>query len=145
MRTYNDEPRGYTIANVRRLNATSNLNYTIIVNPDSGPGNDSLPNLDYLPAIQELNAYPNTRTVGYVRTDYGNRNLSDVLQDISTYAGWANSSQGIQMHGIFFDEAAHDYTPEVAEYMRTANNAVKASSGFAGDNTVSAISTSTNA
>jgi hypothetical protein len=76
--------------------------------------------------------------VGYVRTDYGNRNLSDVLQDISTYSGWANSSQGIQMHGIFFDEAAHDYTPEVAEYYREANDAVKAAPGFASDKTASA-------
>ena len=80
--------------------------------------------------------------MGYVRTGYGNRNLSDVLQDISTFSGWANSSQGIQMHGIFFDEAAHEYTPEVAEYMRTANNAVKAASGFAGDKTVRAAYTS---
>ena len=104
-----------------------------------------MPNLDYLPAIQKLNSYPNTRTVGYVRTDYGNRNLSDVLQDISTYAGWANSSQGIGMHGIFFDEAAHEFTPEVAEYMRTANDAVKAASGFAAENIVSATSTSSNA
>jgi hypothetical protein len=83
--------------------------------------------------------------VGYVRTDYGNRNLSDVLQDISTYSGWANSRQGIQMHGIFFDEAAHDYTSEVAEYYRTANDAVKTAPGFAGDKTVSAMSTSSNA
>ena len=80
-----------------------------------------------------------------MRTDYGNRNLSDVLQDISTYSGWANSSQGIQMHGIFFDEAAHEYTPEVAEYMRTANDAVKAASGFSSDKTVRAISKSSNA
>ena len=45
------------------------------------------------------------------------------------------------MHGIFFDEAAHEFTPEVAEYMRTANDAVKAASGFAAENIVSAICT----
>jgi len=129
--------RPYTVADSRRLNATSELNYTIIVNPDSGPGDSSLPNADYLPAIQRLNAFPNTRTVGYVRTTYGNRSLDDVLQDISTYSGWANSSQGIEMHGIFFDEAAHEYTAEVAEYMQTANDAVKAASGLAGDRIVS--------
>ena len=49
------------------------------------------------------------------------------------------------MHGIFFDEAAHEFTPEVAEYMRTANDAVKAASGFAGENTVSAASRFSNA
>jgi hypothetical protein len=127
----------YVVANFLRLNATSDLNYTIIVNPDSGPGDTALPNADYLPAIQKLNAFPNARTVGYVRTTYGNRSLDDVLQDISTYAGWANSSQGIEMHGIFFDEAAHEWTAEVAEYMQTANDAVKAASGISGDKTVS--------
>lgn len=121
------------------LNATSDVNYTIIVNPDSGPGNTSLPNDDYLPAIQRLNSYPNARTVGYVRTNYSNRALDDVLQDITTYSGWANSSQGIQMHGIFFDEAVHEYTAEAAEYMRTANNAAKAAFGIEGDKTVGTI------
>jgi hypothetical protein len=127
----------YILADPRRLNATSDLNYTIIVNPNSGPGDSSLPNADYVPAIQKLNAFHNARTVGYVRTDYGNRSLDDVLQDISTYSGWANSSQGIEMHGIFFDEAAHDYTADVADYMQTANDAVKAASGIAGDKIVS--------
>jgi len=135
----------YIVADLLRLNATSNLNYTIIVNPDSGPGDSSLPNADYLPAIQKLNAFPNARTVGYVRTTYGNRSLDDVLQDISTYAGWANSNQDIEMHGIFFDEAAHDYTAEVAEYMQTANDAVKAASGISGDKTASYNSSSSDA
>jgi hypothetical protein len=119
-----------------RLNATSGVNYTIIVNPESGPGNDSLPNDDYLPAIQRLNAFPNARTVGYVRTNYTDRPLADVLQDISTYSGWANGSQGIQMHGIFFDEAVHEYSAEAAEYMKEANDAVRAATGLAGEKTV---------
>jgi hypothetical protein len=127
------------VADLYRLNATSSVNYTIIVNPDSGPGNTSLPNEDYLPAIQRLNAFPNTRTVGYVRTNYGNRSLDDVLSDITTYSGWANSTQGIEMHGIFFDEAAHEYTAEVAEYMQTANDAVKSATGLSGDKTVRII------
>jgi hypothetical protein len=119
-----------------RLNATSDTNYTIIVNPESGPGNDSLPNDDYLPAIQRLNAFSNARTVGYVRTNYTSRPLADVLQDISTYSGWANGSQGIQMHGIFFDEAVHVYSAEAAEYMKEANDAVRAATGLAGEKTV---------
>lgn len=121
---------------IRSLNATSNLNYTIVVNPDSGPGNAALPNDDYLPAIQRLNAFPNTRTVGYVRTGYGNRTLDDVLADITTYSGWANSSHGIEMHGIFFDEAPHEYSADHAQYMQDANNAVKDAVGIMGDKTV---------
>lgn len=126
----------FIVADHLRLNATSDLNYTIIINPDSGPGNSSLPNEDYLPAIQKLNSFPNAHTVGYVRTNYSNRPIDDVLQDIATYSGWANSSQGIEMHGIFFDEAVHEYTAEAAEYMQTANNAAKAAVGLAGDKTV---------
>lgn len=118
------------------LNATSSLNYTIIVNPDSGPGDSSLPNEDYLPAIQRLNSFPNARTVGYVRTGYGNRILDDVIQDIRTYSGWANSSQGIEMHGIFFDEAPHEYTAEHATYMQEANNAVRDATGIQGEKTI---------
>lgn len=124
------------VTDFHRLNATSDLNYTIIINPDSGPGNGSLPNEDYLPAIQRLNAFPNTRTVGYVRTNYSSRAIDDVLQDIATYSGWANSTQGIEMHGIFFDEAVHAYTPEAAQYMQTANDAVKSATGISGDKIV---------
>ena len=74
--------------------------------------------------------------MGYVRTNYTSRPLADVLEDISTYSGWANGSQGIQMHGIFFDEAVHEFTPEAAEYMKEANDAVRAASGLAGEKTV---------
>ena len=98
-----------------------------------------MPNDDYLPAIQRLNAFPNARTVGYVRTNYTSRPLADVLQDISTYSGWGNGSQGIQMHGIFFDEAVHEYSAEAAEYMKQANDAVRAASGLAGEKTVRII------
>ncbi|KAM0719794.1 hypothetical protein Q7P37_003928 [Cladosporium fusiforme] len=118
------------------LNATSDLNYTIVVNPDSGPGDSSLPNDDYFPAIQKLNTFPNVRTVGYVRTGYGNRTLSDVLQDISTYSGWSNSSQGIEMHGIFFDEAPHEYSADHAQYMKEANDAVRDAVGIRGNKTI---------
>lgn len=99
-----------------------------------------MPNDDYLPAIQKLNTYPNARTVGYVRTGYanqaGDRPLSDVLRDIDTYSGWANSSQGIGMHGIFFDEAPSEYTAEVADYMRQANEAARTAVGLRGNKTV---------
>lgn len=74
-----------------------------------------------------------------MRTNYTNRPLADVLQDISTYSGWANSSENIQMHGIFFDEAVHQYTAQAAEYMKEANDAVRAASGLAGDKTVRII------
>lgn len=118
------------------MNATSPLNYTVIINPDSGPGNGSKPNDDFLPAIQRLNTYPNARTVGYVPTNYGKRPIDEVIQDVSTYSGWATNATGIAMHGIFFDEAPHEYSADVADYMRRANDAVLSANGIQGNKTV---------
>jgi len=117
------------------------LNYTVIVNPDSGPGPGKAPNYDFLLAIQRLNAYPNVRTVGYVRTGYGNRSIDDVLHDVATYSGWATNATGIAMHGIFFDEAPYQYSSQIADYMKTANGAASSAEGIQGDKVVSAVST----
>jgi hypothetical protein len=123
-----------------RVNATSGLNYTIIINPDSGPGNTTIPNDDFVPAIRRLNSFPNVRTVGYVHTEYGARDINDVLQDVATYSGWATNATGIQMHGIFFDEAPHEYSADVADYMTRCNDAVRGASGIQGNKTVSLLS-----
>jgi hypothetical protein len=40
------------------------------------------------------------------------------------------------MHGIFFDEAVHEFTAEAAGYMKEANDAVRAAPGLAGEKTV---------
>nr|OQO24450.1 hypothetical protein B0A51_10169 [Rachicladosporium sp. CCFEE 5018] len=118
------------------LNATTDLTYTVVINPESGPGNATTPNSDFLPAIQRLNSYPNAKTVGYVRTGYGNRSIDDVLQDVETYSGWATSATGIQMHGIFFDEAPYAYSAEILEYMTRCNEAVASASGIGGNKTI---------
>lgn len=89
-----------------------------------------------MPAIQKLNRYPNVRTVGYIPTDYGNRPVSDVLRDIATYAGWSTNATGVAMHGIFFDEAPHEYSADIADYMRRLNDAVLHADGLQGDKTV---------
>lgn len=121
-----------------------NLNFTVIINPENGPGNSSYPGDDYAPQIQSLNAYSNVRTVGYVRTNYARRNISAVIDDVATYAGWGknqsantNSSAPLAVDGIFFDEAPYDYTEDVGKYMETINEAAKNTSGFLPDRIVS--------
>jgi hypothetical protein len=114
-----------------------NLNFTIIINPSSGPGNSSQPSAQYTHQIQRLNAYPNVRTVGYVRTGYASRNLTTVLQEVGIYSGWAALSPTLAMHGIFFDEVPSEYTTSSAEYLATINEAVKNASGLRPDRTVS--------
>ncbi|KAH6698119.1 Spherulation-specific family 4 [Leptodontidium sp. 2 PMI_412] len=109
------------------------LKFIVIVNPSSGPGSDPYPNDQYTTALEKLNAYRNVQTVGYVRTNYANRSISTVVAEVSTYAGWAANSSALAMHGIFFDEAPHQYVPESVEYMHTVNQAVRDATGLQGD------------
>ena len=43
------------------------MDFIVIINPDSGPGNDSYPAADFVAGIKQLNSYSNVQTVGYVR------------------------------------------------------------------------------
>lgn len=109
----------------------------MVVNPSSGPGSTPFPNDQYSTALTKLNSYENVQTIGYVRTDYANRDIATVLAEISTYATWATNSSGLAMHGIFFDEAPHQYAQAAVDYMRIANQAVRDASGLQGDTIVS--------
>ncbi|KAJ7029908.1 Spherulation-specific family 4-domain-containing protein [Mycena alexandri] len=60
------------------------LQFYVIVNPESGPGATD-PN--YQAAVAAFHAYANVLIVGYVLTSYGARPLDQVQQDIETYAG----------------------------------------------------------
>jgi hypothetical protein len=111
----------------------------VIVNPSSGPGSSQYPDEQYSAAIQTLNAYPNVKTVGYVRTGYATRNMSTVVSEVNTYAGWASKASTLAMHGIFFDEAPHEYVTDAVEYMHNINQVVKNANGLRGDKTVRKI------
>ena len=125
-----------TLINQLRLEAQPHLKFTVIVNPSSGPGSSNYPNDQYSAELQKLNAYPNVETVGYVRTGYATRNITAVVSEVSTYAGWTSKSSALAMHGIFFDEAPHEYSAAAVEYMHSINQAVKNSTGLHGDKTV---------
>ena len=78
------------------------------------------------------------RTVGYVRIGYAKRNLTEVLEDISTYSGWPVNPDATDqaLHGIFFDETPNEYTTEVADYLKNINQAAKNAAGLLSDRTV---------
>jgi hypothetical protein len=99
----------------------------VVVNPSSGPGSSQYPDDNYTPQLLKLNNY----TTGYA-TD----NISLVISEVATYAGWASKSSGLAMHGIFFDEAPYEYSAAAVEYMHTINEAVKNSTGLQGAKTV---------
>ncbi|ERF71976.1 hypothetical protein EPUS_07446 [Endocarpon pusillum Z07020] len=112
--------------------ARPNLNFTVIINPDSGPGSTRYPSSEYTSEVQRLNVYPNVRMMGYVRIGYAKRNLTEVLEDISTYSGWSVNPNATDqaVHGIFFDETPNEYTSEVSDYLKSINQAAKNAAGL---------------
>lgn len=121
-----------------RVVAHPNLTFVCIVNPNSGPGDTQYPDSNYDPAVRQLNSYPNALTIGYVRTGYGTRDIGTVMSEVDTYAGWAGKSMELAMHGIFFDEAPHEYVAASVPYMQTLDAYVKFNAtGFQGNRTVS--------
>ena len=143
--------RRFTIAfytanahNISRITSHPNVDFTVVINPDSGPGNTSqYPNEAYTSGIQKLNAYQNVKTIGYVRTGYAIRDPNEVLLDISIYSGWAQhpNKSDIAMHGIFFDEVVYEYSEGNANYLKLINQAAKNASGLLSDKLVCATFT----
>ncbi|KAJ5219487.1 Spherulation-specific family 4 [Penicillium cinerascens] len=105
------------------------IEFKVIVNPDSGPGDTTYPEAAYIAGIAQLNSYDNVVVLGYIPTEYGTRSASDVESDISTYSGWsAYTAKNITVSGIFFDEAPRtddtsliSYMTEVADNARSSN------------------------
>ncbi|THU76854.1 hypothetical protein K435DRAFT_878655 [Dendrothele bispora CBS 962.96] len=84
------------------ISANPTLPFYIVINPSSGPGDGPVPDPGYQECIPDLvSRSDNVRTVGYVRTNYGNQDPSDVLGEIETYSNWGAS---YRPNGIFFDE-----------------------------------------
>lgn len=107
------------------------LNFTVIVNPASGPGSSSTPDANYTREIPRLNAYANVRTVGYVSTAYAERDLEAILRDIDVYSAWpevATADLGVQ--GIFLDETPAQYNDASADSLETIAAHVKSAAGF---------------
>jgi hypothetical protein len=106
----------------------------VIINPNNGPGTGPQPQQEYATQMQKLATFSNVKRFGYVRTTYGTRNISDIISDISTYAGW--SATGLGVHGIFFDEAPSEYTPGMDDYVKRINQVAKTAPGVLADRLV---------
>lgn len=90
-----------------------------IMNPNSGPGSDF--DAAYFEAVSRFRE-AGGHAIGYVSTNYGNRPLEAVQQDIALYAAW------YPIDGIFLDElpstaervdhyqTLYNYVHEVMEY-----------------------------
>lgn len=88
------------------ITANPGVQFQIIINPHSGPGNTKAGyNSDYITGVAKLNSYPNVHTFGYVRTGYGSRTTTAVGTDIARWANWNTyTASNITIRGIFFDE-----------------------------------------
>ncbi|KAM3424844.1 hypothetical protein BST61_g6822 [Cercospora zeina] len=117
------------------IDENPSLDFVVIVNPNSGPGESPWwPNLDYLREIPKLNARPNCTTLGYVRTDYCNRDVSEVLEDIRRYAKWPHDFgvKGLHVSGIFFDETPNESSQFKTTFLHKINHDVKSAEGILG-------------
>jgi hypothetical protein len=116
------------------------LDFIVILNPNSGPGAPPWwPNADYVREIPKLNAQPNVQTLGYVATDYCKRPISEVVDDVASYASWSSNlgCPGLRVDGIFFDETPNAYSNEAKSYLNDITKCVKENAGIMRDRLVS--------
>lgn len=69
------------------------LDFLVVVNPNSGPGPDILPDANYIEALARLTAAPNVKVIGYVHCSYGKRLLDELVVEVSAYRGWTHASE----------------------------------------------------
>ena len=105
------------------LSSYPSVSFTIVVNPDSGPGSSAGPDTDYAPALARLNSYPNARVIGYVHTSYGSQPASALNANVTHWQNWNSyaqtaGNQNTTIGGIFFDE-----TPTANSNIAYMNNA----------------------
>lgn len=120
--------------------AYPSLQFTVIVNPNSGPGD--WPNPDYAAAIAQLNALSNVQTVGYVDTAQvnvpgGPYTIERIGNDIATYAARSRDESNVNLQGIFFDDVDNVYSDSVELLLEEAVNQTKAAEGLGNPRTVS--------
>ncbi|HEY6588321.1 MAG TPA: spherulation-specific family 4 protein [Nitrososphaeraceae archaeon] len=79
-------------------NQYPNVNVLAVINPNNGPGN--FKDTTYYTEVLKLQSARIT-VLGYTFTNYGQRDIDLIFQDINKYTLWYN------VDGIFFDEVAN--------------------------------------
>lgn len=100
------------------------------MNVHSGPGEGALPSTDYGNGIKILNSFANMRTIGYVSTLWGERNLSTVLDEVATYSFWSDYDSSFALDGIFVDETPTEFSTNYVSYLESITQAVHGSPGL---------------
>lgn len=110
------EPDSYVWSEV--ISASAQVPITVIINPNNG-NNGQPPNEDYQKGLADLRQ-TNVTILGYVYTQYGDRPIEEVKNEIDLYARY------YKLEGIFVDETANnqenvDYYQELYHYVKTQN------------------------
>lgn len=85
------------------------------------------PDESYIASVAKLNHYPNVQVLGYIPTNYAERDLSDVKEEVSTYSNWASyKAKNITVSGVFFDEAPDTNDKTKIAYMQRISRAARA-------------------
>lgn len=110
------------------------INFTVVVNPNDGPGNRTWPSASYIDVLKIINIYPNVQTLGYINTANGTIANATVRAQIATYAGWKKVSAGMALRGIYFDHTPwqNDHHGIAEAYLRNVSAAVKHTDGWNG-------------
>jgi hypothetical protein len=111
------------------------LDFTIVINPDNGPGSNITPSDEYVKAVKILNVYPNVMTLGWVDTQGGKRDNATIRMDIERYSNWS-SVEGLALHGIYLDRTPYRDEDSSSIYMKNVSATVRESQGFLGTNLV---------
>ncbi|KAJ6571793.1 putative cell surface spherulin 4-like protein [Mycena capillaripes] len=112
---------------ISAMSSHPSVPWLVVVNPGNGPGPTGQPGNDdpnYISGVSQLNALPNVRTIGYVRTDFSASPLAEVETNITTWKNWDTlTSSNISVDGIFFDESSSanfTYLSEATSFARSA-------------------------
>ncbi|KAF9694542.1 hypothetical protein EKO04_007553 [Ascochyta lentis] len=105
------------------------IKFTVIINPDNGPGNATRPSPEYVDVLNALEVFPHVQTLGYIRTAGGTRDNATVRAEIATYSGWSKF-QDLKLNGIFFDQTPYKDEGNASEYLRNISATVRHSEGF---------------
>lgn len=108
------------------ISSHPDIPFRVIVNPDSGPGDDQWPDSTYFAGIEKLNSYSNVQLLGYVHTSYTAEDAADVQANVTAYSTWASKgNQNTTLSGIFFDEAPRENAQDQISYMHDLSEFAK--------------------
>ncbi|KAJ9633802.1 hypothetical protein H2199_009215 [Coniosporium tulheliwenetii] len=100
-------------------------NFTLVINPASGPGTSPLPDANYTGELK-------VKHVPQLATTYAMKDIKIVEQEVATYAGWGLQNPPLAMAGVFLDETPWQYDTGADQYFQRIRPTVANTKGLAG-------------